>query len=60
MKRIYEENNIPHNIDEHTIENLVNAACIFDTRIKENNLTFELFLRWAFYGLIMESDKNEV
>lgn len=59
MQRIYGENNIEVNISEHTIENLVQAACTFDTRIKENVLTFDLFLRWAFYGLIMESDKNE-
>lgn len=59
MQRIYAENNIELNISEHTIENLVNAACTFDTRIKENVLTFDLLLRWAFYGLIMESDKNE-
>lgn len=59
MKRIYAENNIEINISDHNIENLVNAACTFDTRIKENVLTFDLLLRWAFYGLIMESDKNE-
>lgn len=59
MQRIYGENNIEVNISEHTIENLVQAACTFDTRIRENVLTFDLFLRWAFYGLIMESDKNE-
>ena len=59
MQRIYAENNIEINISEHTIDNLVNAACSFDTRIKENGLRFDLLLRWAFYGLIMESDKNE-
>lgn len=59
MQRIYAENNIEINISEHTIDNLVNAACAFDTRIKDNVLRFDLLLRWAFYGLIMESDKNE-
>lgn len=59
MQQIYGENNIYINISGHTIENLVNAACTFDTRIKERNLTFDLLLRWVFYGVIMESDKNE-
>lgn len=59
MQSIYGENNISINISDHTIENIVNAACTFDTRIKEHVLTFDLLLRWAFYGLIMESDKNE-
>lgn len=59
MQEIYDENNISINLSKNTIFNIVNAACLYDSRVKAESLTLDLMLRWCFYGLIMESDKNE-
>lgn len=56
---IYQENNIFANLSNNTIVNIVRSACLHDPRVKVKSLTLELMLRWCFYGLIMESDKNE-
>lgn len=55
---ILAENNIDTNLKENTILNIVQAASIYDNRIDTEELTTELMKRWAFYGIIMESDKN--
>lgn len=55
---IFDENNININLKENTITNIVEAATIYDDRVNTEELTLELMKRWAFYGLIMESDKN--
>lgn len=59
VQAIYDENSIGFNIKENNISNIVSAATIYDDRIDAEKLTLELMLRWCFYGLIMESDKNE-
>lgn len=59
MQKICDENNIPIDLSENTIANIVTAASLYDTRVNSEELTLELMLRWAFYGMIMESDKNE-
>lgn len=53
------ENNIKYNLKGNTIENIVKAAALFDNRINIKELINELVKRWIFYGMIMESDKNE-
>ena len=57
-QKICDENSIYTNLKGNTIPNIVQAASIYDDRIDSENLTFELLKRWVFYGLIMESDKN--
>lgn len=57
-QKICEENSIYADLKGNTISNIVQAACIYDERIDSEELTFELMKRWVFYGLIMESDKN--
>lgn len=57
-QRICEENNIKDSLKENAIENIVQAAYLFDKRINKKELFMELVKRWMFYGLIMESDKN--
>lgn len=57
-QRICEENNIKDSLKENAIENIVQAAYLFDKRINKKELFIELVKRWIFYGLIMESDKN--
>lgn len=59
IQNIYNENNIFASLSDNTITNIVKAACLHDPRVKVKSLTLSLMLRWAFYGLIMESDKNE-
>ena len=59
IQDIYDENNINVNIKDNTIANIVSAATMYDDRINAEELSLELMLRWCFYGLIMESDKNE-
>ena len=55
---ILAENNINTNLQENTILNIVQAATIYDHSVNTEELTTELMKRWAFYGIIMESDKN--
>ena len=57
-QKIIDENNLNQDLSENTIENIVTAAIIYDDRVNSEELTKELILRWCFYGLIMESDKN--
>lgn len=57
-QRICEENNIKDSLKENAIENIVQAAYLFDKRINKKEVFMELVKRWIFYGLIMESDKN--
>lgn len=59
IQNIYNENNIFASLSDNTITNIVKAACLHDPRVKVKSLTLSLMLRWAFYGLIMESDKND-
>ncbi|MBQ3510961.1 MAG: HipA domain-containing protein [Bacilli bacterium] len=59
IQNIYDENNININLKENTISNLVLAASMYDDRVDPKQLMLELMQRWCFYGLIMESDKNE-
>ena len=56
---IYKENNIQCDLKDESIENLYKSILIYDSKIDEENLIFELMKRWVFYGLILESDKNE-
>ena len=57
-QNICEENSIYANLKGNTISNIVQSASIYDDRIDTEEITFELMRRWVFYGLIMESDKN--
>lgn len=57
-QKIIDENNLNQDLRENTITNIVTAATIYDDRVIPEELTRELMLRWCFYGLIMESDKN--
>lgn len=59
VQAIYDENNIKFDIRDNTIANIVAAATTYDNRVNAEQLTLDLMLRWCFYGLIMESDKNE-
>mgnify|MGYP003309911568 CR=1 FL=1 len=56
---IFDENNIPLVLSDNTVYNIVDAAAIYDDRVDVNQLKNELLMRWCFYGLIMEGDKNE-
>lgn len=56
---IYEENNLDGNLKSNTISNLIEAAFTYDPSIDTKELFDELVKRWMFYGLIMESDKND-
>lgn len=58
-QKICDENNIKIDLSDNTISNIVTAASLYDTRTNTEELTKELMLRWAFYGMIMESDKND-
>lgn len=58
-QEILNENNIPINLKMNSIENIMKAIYTYDNNIDCQQLSFELTKRWAFYGLIMESDKNE-
>lgn len=57
-QKICEENSINVKLKSNTIPNIVQSACIYDSRLDSEALTYELMKRWVFYGLIMESDKN--
>ena len=59
MQRICDENNININLSANTIANIVTAASLYDDRVDLEALTLDLMLRWTFYGMIMESDKND-
>ena len=59
VQSIYEENNLNGNLNENTISNLIEAAFTYDSSINTDKLFLELAKRWMFYGLIMESDKND-
>lgn len=58
-QEILNENNISINLKGNSLENIMQAAYTYDNTINSQEITFELTKRWAFYGLIMESDKNE-
>ena len=53
------ENNIKFDLRENTVENILKAASLFDKRVNIKKLADELVRRWIFYGMIMESDKND-
>ena len=57
-QKICEENNLKMSLKDNTVENIIRAASIFDERINSKELSRELVKRWIFYGMIMESDKN--
>lgn len=59
VQSIYEENNLNGNLKENTISNLIEAAFTYDSSVNTDKLFSELVKRWLFYGLIMESDKND-
>ena len=59
IQNIYNENNISFDLSNNTISNIVKAASLHDPRVKVKSLSLALILRWVFYGLIMECDKNE-
>lgn len=59
MQEILNENNITANLKNNSLENIIQAVFTYDNNIDSPKLYFELTKRWAFYGLIMESDKNE-
>lgn len=52
------ENNIKFDLKENTIENIIRAVSLYDKRVDLTSVMKELTKRWLFYGLIMESDKN--
>lgn len=56
---IFDENNVDMDLKENTITNIVQAATIYDHTVNSEELTLELMKRWVFYGLIMETDKND-
>lgn len=56
---IYEENNINGSLKDNTVSNLLEAAFTYDSTTNTEKLYKELIKRWMFYGVIMESDKNE-
>lgn len=57
-KDLCTENNIKFDLRENTVENILKAASLFDKRVNIKKLADELVRRWIFYGMIMESDKN--
>lgn len=59
VQSIYEENNLEGNLKENTISNLLEAAFTYDMDLDIDHLFTELVKRWMFYGVIMESDKND-
>ena len=59
MQKVCDENNIKIDFAENTISNVVTAASLYDNRTDTKALELELMLRWAFYGMIIESDKND-
>lgn len=59
IQAILSENNITANLKNNSLENIIQAVFTYDNSIDSPKLYFELTKRWAFYGLIMESDKNE-
>lgn len=59
VQSIYEENNLEGNLKENTISNLLEAAFTYDMNLDIDQLFNELVRRWMFYGIIMESDKND-
>ncbi len=59
MQKVCDENNIKIDFTENTISNVVTAASLYDNRTDTKALALELMLRWTFYGMIMESDKND-
>lgn len=56
---IFDENSIDIDLKDNTITNIVQAATIYDHTVNAEELALELMKRWVFYGLIMETDKNE-
>lgn len=58
-QNILSENSIQSDFRNNSLENIIQAAYIYDSKINMSELTYELTKRWAFYGLIIESDKNE-
>lgn|SRR5574344_729603 len=59
VKSVYEENNLEDNLSTNTVSNLVEAMFTLDSNIDTEKTSYELMKRWVFYGLIMESDKND-
>lgn len=57
--RIYRGNQLQFDKDDISITGIVQAAYALDMNIKTDKLINELMKRWVFYGLILESDKNE-
>ena len=56
---LFDENNLPGNLKENSIINIVQSAYTLDSNINTQKLSNELMKRWLFSVLIMESDKNE-
>lgn len=59
IQNVLSENSIHSNFKNNSLENIIQAAFVYDSQVNTQTLTYELTKRWAFYGLIMESDKNE-
>ena len=57
--RVHKGNNLSYDFSDTSITGIVQAAYAYDMRIKTDKLINELMKRWVFYGLILESDKNE-
>ena len=55
---LFNENNINYDVKDSSILNIIEAAWTYDGNINVEILSNELMKRWAFYGLILESDKN--
>lgn len=58
MQNILSENSIHSDFRNNSLENIIQAAFVYDGHLDTQELTYELTKRWAFYGLIIESDKN--
>ena len=52
------ENNIHFDLMKNSVDNILKAISLYDKRIDIDELAKELIKRWLFYGVIMESDKN--
>ena len=58
IDEICDENDISLDLSENVVTNIVTSAYVYDKTIDTKKITYELMKRWVFYGLIMESDKN--
>ena len=57
LKMLVEEYGVDVKVLDHG--NYVCESIIYDDRVDVNQLKNELLMRWCFYGLIMEGDKND-